>query len=206
MKYILVFFMIIFSYGNIIETKVFTKIIKSNTLNTVLAISLEDKNIANLVSKIDKTLKIANKYNFCKNDGYSIMPKFYKNKFDTYNTKLKLNCQFTDKKIDLFSKFLAQVQKNNIIYIYDLKYIIPKKLQKDSIKLLKIEALNYALKKAKKLSTTFNKKCFMQKVNFNNYNTRMLFKSVSMYQKSIPLPQNHGKNIEIKANYNFVCY
>jgi len=206
MKYILVFFMVLFSYADIIESKIFSKNIKSNLVDTTLAISLEDKNIASLVNKIDNMLKIVNNYHFCKNNSYSILPKYSKNKFISYNTKLKLQCQFKNNKINIFTELLNKVQKNNIIYIHNLKYIIPKNLQKNSVNNLKIEALNYGIIKAQKLSKTFKQKCFMQKVDFNSYSRNILYKRVSLYQESMPLPQNHGKNIELKANYKFICF
>jgi len=205
MRYLLVFFMVIFAFGDITETKVFSKNIKSNVLQTRLEITIENKQISNVVKEIDNILKIINKYNFCKNNGYSIFPKYYKNKFVSYQTKLKLNCRFVDTKIKLFTQLLSKVQ-NHVIYINNLKYVVPKEIQKKVLKELKIKAFNYGLNKTKELSKVLKKRCFVKNVEFNHYQQNVLYKKMSFYQNAVPLPQNNGKDLILNVNYKFICF
>jgi len=173
-------------------------------LNTKLQIHIQHKNISIIIKNIDKTLKLISNYNFCKNKTYSINPNYKNNNFINYSTNLNFNCQFQDNKLPIFSQLLEKLQKQNIISLQNMEYIIPNDLKKEVQNKLKIKAFKYGLNKAKQLSKIFSKSCFMKSINFsaNHYPLRT-FKAFST--SNIPIPQNNGSIIKLETFYKFEC-
>ena len=206
MKKIIILFLVIFIYANeISENKTFIQNVKSSTLSTTLKVHIQNKNISTIANEISNVLNIVNSYNFCKNNKYSILPKYKNQKFITYYTDLSFKCEFSKKKLPIFSELLGKI-KNNIISIYDFEYKIPSKLYKQTQTILKIKAFNYGLDKAKKLSNTFYKKCFMKSLNFNQPIYTKNLRVFSESAISLPTPKNEGKNVILSVNYRFICF
>jgi hypothetical protein len=205
-KIIIPFLMLLIVYANeISEHKTFTKNIKSSLLSTTLKIHIQNKNIATLTNEINNILNIMDNYKFCKNKTYSILPKYKNQKFINYYTDLNFKCEFQKDKLPIFSKLLNKLNKH-IISIYNFQYTLTKDLYQKAQNNLKIEAFNYGLEKAKKLSNTFNKKCFMKSINFNNTHQVYTRNVVMFKQSTLPTPKNNTQNILLNVNYLFVCF
>jgi len=206
-KVILPFLIITLGFSNeITENMNFSKNVKSSILQTTLQIHIQNRNISKLTNKIGVILNKVNSYKFCKNKSYSILPTYKNQKFINYYTDLKFKCEFNKNKLPIFSQLLAKIQNENIISIYNFEYTLPKKLYNKTQTNLKIEAFNYGLKKAQKLSNTFNKKCFMKSINFNTPLYNRSYKVLMAPSINLPTPKNEGQNVNINANYRFICF
>ena len=207
MKKIIILFLVFFVYANeISENKTFIQNVKSSTLSTTLKVHIQNKNISKISNEISNVLNIVNSYNFCKNKTYSILPKYKDQKFINYYTDLKFQCEFNKNKLSIFSNLLENIQKNNIVSIYNFEYTLSSKLYKQTENKLKIKAFNYGLKKAQKLSKTFNQKCFMKSINFNISSYNRDYKVLMAPSINLPTPKNEGQNVNINVNYRFICF
>jgi hypothetical protein len=198
----------------VIENKVFSKVIKSEDLSSNLTVTIEDEKISNLIIKIDGILNKVHSTKICKNSEYSVMPKYeYKNgkrEASKYKTNLLFKCQFPQAKINIFSKLLDELQfTKNLISINKFTYIVPDKLRETSLENMKIKAFEYGNEKSVELSKKLKMRCFIKDVSFqqkNNYPSYSRYNKVMSEAVSVPLPLNKGHKLELNTNYKFICF
>jgi len=203
MKIALILPIALFAY-NITNTKTFSIKLTPDLLKTTLQISILDKNLNKLLKKTNLVIKASSK---CKQITYNFSPYYeYKNKkrvFLGYKANIKEVCEFKNPKD--FSTLLSNLPKEAKVSLNSIKYISSK--QKEAIKKLKLNAYNFSINEANKLSKALNKTCILKNISFNT-TTPIRYKKVkalSVDALNAPLPKGENE-VKLTANYLIECF
>ena len=203
-KTMLLFFSltILFTY-EITNQKIFTLNYKPNIYKTHINIKIKEKNLNQLIEKLNINIKKLN--NICQKINYIIYPDYIYNKnqkkFSGYIANINSNCQFPIKKIKQFSDIFSKLKGEKTLSSIHLD--IDKQEKEKLINRLKIKAYSYALKDAKNLSKKLNLNCFAANISLNRFppHQKPLYKSLN----TLPSPKENKKET-INVFYKIICF
>ena len=208
---IILFTVFTFAY-DISTSKTVTQKVTPNVLLTHINVTVEKKDLNDLINSTSKIVKKAK--NFCQNVNYNFSPRYvYINKekiFKGYVSSINAKCTFPEEKIKNFTQLINSFSNEAKVSLTSIRYTLTKVQKQKALKDLKIKALKEAEYDAKTLSKKLNMECFITNTSLAHNITpprRAYPMSKSMRIMSTPLEVPKSDNTyKLTIRYSIKCY
>jgi len=185
------------------KTETFKIKTPAKIMQTNFSLNIKNKNNDLIIKIFNEVIKEVKKSKICKGGKFSINPyyEWIKDKriFKGYKGNISFNCTFTD--TQKYANLIEKIKnKKGIIFSQDEINFITTPHKKE----LENKAYKYAINYIKYLSKTFQTKCKIKSINFNNYYRPILYGNMT---KSLSIEAPIQKNVtsKLRVNYIFEC-